>query len=293
MPCRPGSGRILSASLPVGAAGLRGLAPGRSVQGRDLPARGRRGAAAGGCSTSARSAPRWRRPKGPRPKPLPATAIGAPRRRRRGERIHLAGAARGTSAGAAQRSRRPDAGADSSQEAYQGGVIALTDVLDADRQFARRPGRACANTGRLGPGCRRCLQGPGAAAGKWRLVSVVKRINRSFGRVTMSPFKTMAVSGGLWAAAMSLSGCGPSNTVSDPRTTDPLVENRPGSARWRGAEGLHRRGVGAGAKQPGLPHLRKVIERLVDTGRRCARASPCCAWTGPTMRMPSPAKRAM
>jgi len=90
----------------------------------------------------------------------------------------------------------------------------------------------------------------------------------------MSPFKTMAVSGGLWAAAMSLSGCGPSNTVSDPRTTDPLVE----IAQVQPAGGGPRAFTGVVSARVqsnlGFRISGKVIERLVDTGQAVRKGQP-------------------
>ncbi len=90
----------------------------------------------------------------------------------------------------------------------------------------------------------------------------------------MSPFKTMAVSGGLWAAAMSLSGCGPSNAAADPRTTDPLVE----IAQVQPAGGGPRAFTGVVSARVqsnlGFRISGKVIERLVDTGQAVRKSQP-------------------
>lgn len=102
----------------------------------------------------------------------------------------------------------------------------------------------------------------------------VNRFNRIHGRVTMSPFKIMALSGGIAAAALSLGGCGPSRTAADPRTADPLVEIamvQPAGEEQRAFTGLVTARVQSnlGFRVPG-----KVIERLVDTGQAVRQGQP-------------------
>ncbi len=90
----------------------------------------------------------------------------------------------------------------------------------------------------------------------------------------MSPFKIMAVSGGIWAAAMSLSGCGPSQVAADPRTADPLVQIavvQPAGEGQRAFTGVVSARVQSnlGFRIPG-----KVIERLVDAGQAVHQGQP-------------------
>lgn len=83
----------------------------------------------------------------------------------------------------------------------------------------------------------------------------------------MSPFKTMALSGGIWAAAMSLGGCGPSSAATDPRTTDQLVEVavvQPADEGQRAYTGVVSARVQSNL---GFRISGKMIERLVDTGQ--------------------------
>ena len=90
----------------------------------------------------------------------------------------------------------------------------------------------------------------------------------------MFPFKTMAVSGGLWAAAMSLSGCSPSNAAADPRTTDPMVEIaqvQPAGAGPRAFTGVVSARVQSNL---GFRVSGKVIERLVDAGQPVRQGQP-------------------
>jgi RND family efflux transporter MFP subunit len=90
----------------------------------------------------------------------------------------------------------------------------------------------------------------------------------------MDPFKTLAFSGGIWAAAMSLGGCAPSQAATDPRTTDPLVEVaevQPAGEGQRAFTGVVAARVQSnlGFRIPG-----KVIERLVDTGQVVHQGQP-------------------
>jgi RND family efflux transporter MFP subunit len=90
----------------------------------------------------------------------------------------------------------------------------------------------------------------------------------------MSAFKTMALSGGILAAALSLGGCSSSNAAADPRTTDPLVEVavvRPAGEGTRAFTGVVSARVQSnlGFRIPG-----KVIERLVDAGQAVRQGQP-------------------
>lgn len=90
----------------------------------------------------------------------------------------------------------------------------------------------------------------------------------------MYPFKTLALSGGIWAAAMSLGGCGPSQAAADPRTVDPLVEVaavRPAGEGPRAFTGVVSARVQSNL---GFRISGKVIERLVDTGQAVHRGQP-------------------
>jgi RND family efflux transporter MFP subunit len=90
----------------------------------------------------------------------------------------------------------------------------------------------------------------------------------------MSPFKIMALSGGIWATALSLGGCGHSQAATDPRTADPLVEVaavQPAGEGQRALTGVVSARVQSnlGFRIPG-----KVIERLVDSGQAVRQGQP-------------------
>jgi RND family efflux transporter MFP subunit len=102
-----------------------------------------------------------------------------------------------------------------------------------------------------------------------------KRSFESFvGSTMMVRVRTLALTGGAWAATMSLVACAPSHSVEDPRTVSQLAEvavAQPVEAGQRAFTGIVSARVQSNL---GFRVAGKVIERLVDSGQGVHQGQP-------------------